>query len=233
MTPSAKREVTLPPVKREALLPSKRRWTETDEGVLKALYLKEGLPTIARTLRRSVSAVRARAVKLGLIAKTKPLGRRRGRGSDASAARVGGRKRGRGSGIKTEIDGHVFDSKIEAKHYQELKLREKAGEIRNLRLQVRYPLHAAKEIDNVDNRTQIEKVGVYIADFVYEEKQTYIDLGAETSGWVEVVTDVKPNRQRRKRDNRLMPDRATPVFKLKEKLFNANYAPQKIRIVRL
>ena len=57
MTPSAKREVTLPPVKREALLPSKRRWTETDEGVLKALYLKEGLPTIARTLRRSVSCL--------------------------------------------------------------------------------------------------------------------------------------------------------------------------------
>lgn len=41
---------------------------------------------------------------------------------------------------KTEIDGHMFDSKAEAQYYQELKLRERAGDILFFRLQPRYRL---------------------------------------------------------------------------------------------
>lgn len=196
-----------------SLLPSKRRWTEEEEETLKRLYYEGRFASAPNALRRSVSAVRARAVTLGLIAKTpeKPVGRRRGRGS----------------GIQTEIDGHVFDSRIEAKHYQQLKLREKAGEIRNLRMQVKYDLWAYGPGDRT-------KVGVFIADFVYEEKQEDVDMDARsiTEWWEEVTVDVKPARQRRKRDGRLMPDRATPVYKLKAKLFRANYG-KPIKEVRL
>lgn len=57
---------------------------------------------------------------------------------------------------KTEIDGIIFASLREAGRYQELKLLEKAGQIRDLMLQVKFPI--------VING---EKVCVYVADFVY------------------------------------------------------------------
>lgn len=54
------------------------------------------------------------------------------------------------------VDGHYFPSKREAGRYQELRLLEKAGKIRNLQIQVRFPL--------VVNEMPC---GHYIADFVY------------------------------------------------------------------
>ena len=41
---------------------------------------------------------------------------------------------------RTEIDGIKFDSRAEARRYQELKLREKAGEIGQLKVHPRYPI---------------------------------------------------------------------------------------------
>ena len=41
---------------------------------------------------------------------------------------------------KVEVDGILFDSKKEANRYMELKLLEKAGEITDLKRQVRYEL---------------------------------------------------------------------------------------------
>ncbi len=41
---------------------------------------------------------------------------------------------------KTEVDGIVFDSAAEARRWAELKLLERAGEIRNLERQVTVPL---------------------------------------------------------------------------------------------
>lgn len=64
---------------------------------------------------------------------------------------------------KTYVDGIKFDSKKEAKRYQELKLLEKAGQIRDLRLQVPYELIPAQRIDN----KVVERACKYIADFVY------------------------------------------------------------------
>lgn len=61
--------------------------------------------------------------------------------------------------VKTEIDGITFDSKREAKRYQELRLLERAGEIENLRLQVAYEL-----IEKSKYGRSIK----YVADFVYE-----------------------------------------------------------------
>lgn len=60
--------------------------------------------------------------------------------------------------IKTEIDGIVFDSKLEATRYADLKLMEKAGSISNLELQ--------KPFEIVINEQRICK---YVADFVYND----------------------------------------------------------------
>jgi hypothetical protein len=71
---------------------------------------------------------------------------------------------------KTELDGFTFDSKKEANRYATLKLLEKAGEIKNLRLQVPFAL-------NVEGH----KICRYIADFTY----TDVKKGKE------VIEDVK------------------------------------------
>ena len=58
--------------------------------------------------------------------------------------------------IRTEVDGIVFASKKEANRYQELKMLERAGEIRKLEIQVKYPI----VVNNA-------KICHYIADFRY------------------------------------------------------------------
>lgn len=56
----------------------------------------------------------------------------------------------------TEVDGIRFHSQKEARRYQELRLLEKAGEIRDIRCQ-----HA------LDLYVETTKIGRYIADFSY------------------------------------------------------------------
>lgn len=56
----------------------------------------------------------------------------------------------------TTVDGIRFHSKKEAKRYQDLKLLERAGQIRNLTLQPRYPL-------DVNGK----RVCTYVGDFKY------------------------------------------------------------------
>lgn len=73
----------------------------------------------------------------------------------------------------TDVRGVVHDSGGEYRHWEELKLRECAGEIRNLRRQVPYAL--------VVNGVLVCQ---YLADFVYEE-------GAAT-----IVEDSKSPRTR-------------------------------------
>ena len=57
---------------------------------------------------------------------------------------------------KTVVDGITFASKKEAKRYQELKLLQKAGKIKELELQPKFPM-----IINC------AKICTYIADFRY------------------------------------------------------------------
>lgn len=64
---------------------------------------------------------------------------------------------------KTEIDGVTFDSKKEAKRYQELRILEKAGEIKDLRRQVKFELIPSQRIDGRVAERAVE----YRADFVY------------------------------------------------------------------
>lgn len=58
---------------------------------------------------------------------------------------------------RTEVDGIVFHSQKEARRYQELKLLQRAGKIRNLRLQPEWDLFVPGG----------ERIGAYIADFCY------------------------------------------------------------------
>lgn len=73
-------------------------------------------------------------------------------------------KKSKYSSAKTDIDGIRFDSKKEAEFYAELKLREKAGEISDLRLQPRYLLQEAFKHEGKQYR-EME----YVADFEYVE----------------------------------------------------------------
>lgn len=75
---------------------------------------------------------------------------------------------------KTAADGIMFDSQKEANRYRQLRLLERAGEIRGLQLQVKY---------EVIPKTGKERATYYIADFVYEERK-----GGK---WETVVEDCK------------------------------------------
>lgn len=100
--------------------------------------------------------------------------------------------------IKTKIDGITFDSKKEAQRYTELKLLERSGLIRSLTLQPRFLL-----LEKYSNGKG-EKIRAiyYVADF------EYIDHAGRR-----VVEDVKSSAT------------ATPVYKLKKKLFEKKYFP--------
>ena len=76
------------------------------------------------------------------------------------------------------VDGFEFQSKKEAYRWQELRLLEKAGEISDLRRQVKYTLIPAQKETTVEirknmtpKRTErvVERECSYVADFVYEE----------------------------------------------------------------
>lgn len=101
---------------------------------------------------------------------------------------------------KVVIDGHVFDSKKEGQCYHELKLREAAGEIRGLRVQVPFAI----VVDNMH-------VCDYIADFVYHEriaKTGEAALRDQHGGhWEKRVADAKGMR--------------TAIYRLKKTLMKA------------
>ena len=94
---------------------------------------------------------------------------------------------------KTVIDGIVFDSKKEALRYQDLKVLERVGLIKELILQPKFVLQESF----VKDGKKIRAIH-YIADFIYIE-------GEKT-----VVEDVKGYRK-------------VPVYLIKKKLFEYKY----------
>lgn len=60
--------------------------------------------------------------------------------------------------VRTEVDGITFHSKKEAARYSDLKLLERAGQIKDLRIQVPFLF----ELNDV-------RICKYFADFVYRE----------------------------------------------------------------
>ena len=92
---------------------------------------------------------------------------------------------------KVELDGEVFDSRKEARRWQDLRLLEKAGEISDLRRQVKYTLIPTQREAPIITKTGKEKPGrvierevSYVSDFTYIDNRT-----GET-----VVEDVKGYR---------------------------------------
>lgn len=90
---------------------------------------------------------------------------------------------------KIEVDGITFDSKKEAKRYQELILLEKAGVISGLQRQVKYILiPAQREPDTIGARggihkgKTIEKECAYYADFVYFDREKQEMVVEDTKG---------------------------------------------------
>lgn len=67
---------------------------------------------------------------------------------------------------KAVLDGVVFDSRLEANRYAELKLLERAGEITDLRTQVKYTLIPAQKKPSGGT----ERAVTYTADFAYRDK---------------------------------------------------------------
>ena len=67
---------------------------------------------------------------------------------------------------KVEFDGEVFDSKRELARYQELRLIEKSGAIRNLRTKISYEV--TPFIPATEDRPS-QRATYFIPDFTYEE----------------------------------------------------------------
>lgn len=95
---------------------------------------------------------------------------------------------------KTEVDGITFDSKSEAKRYQELKLLERGGAIQNLSLQPRFLLQEGFYDEWEDKKVRAIE---YVADFQYDENG------------ITIVEDVKGMK--------------TSDYKIKRKLFIKKY----------
>lgn len=103
---------------------------------------------------------------------------------------------------RTSRDGITFDSVGEMQYYEKLKLWQLAGDVRNIRLQVKFPLVK----DQIEVLTDTGKIASYTADFVYE-RRVYRPLEVElkpenidllinppiirTDEWVRVVADYK------------------------------------------
>ncbi|MFT4076869.1 MAG: DUF1064 domain-containing protein [Asticcacaulis sp.] len=67
--------------------------------------------------------------------------------------------------IKHQVEGITFDSKGELNHWMHLNLRQAAGEISNLKRQVRFVLCPPVRLVGEDRASAI----TYVADFQYEE----------------------------------------------------------------
>lgn len=98
---------------------------------------------------------------------------------------------------------YEFRSKKEAERYDALMLMQANGEIRNLKLQVRYCLQEAYTTFDGERVKSID----YIADFVYERRTAPDNYGQRY--WLPVVEDVKGMRTR--------------GYAMKAKLFRSRY----------
>ena len=112
-------------------------------------------------------------------------------------------KRSKYKAQKTKRGNLTFDSKKEAERYDALMLLQKAGEIRGLKLQVRYCLQEAYTTFEGERVKSID----YIADFVDERRTAPDNYGQRY--WLPVVEDVKGLRTR--------------DYALKAKLFRSRY----------
>lgn len=103
---------------------------------------------------------------------------------------------------KTIVGGITFDSKKEARRYDELRLLEKVGEIKEIETHPKFDL--------VING---KKIGRYTADFKYLEH-------TRDNEFNEIIEDVKSKPT------------MTEAFSLRRRVFEACYPGKKIRIIK-
>lgn len=103
---------------------------------------------------------------------------------------------------KTQVNAYVFDSALEARRYRQLEIMQRAGEIKDLKMQVKYELQEAFTKNNKHYRAI-----TYIADFVYYDNRTKKIIVEDTKG---IKTD---------------------VFKIKQKMFEKKYPELELRII--
>lgn len=114
-----------------------------------------------------------------------------------------GAKKNKYKAQKTKRGSLTFDSKKEAERYDALLLLLKAGEIRNLKLQVSYCLQEPYKTVEGERVKGIS----YVADFVYERRTAPDNYGMRY--WIPVVEDCKGYR--------------TKEYLMKAKLFRSRY----------
>ena len=88
---------------------------------------------------------------------------------------------------KIIIDGIEFDSKKEGRRYQQLKILERAGKIKDLELQKKFEIVDGGKYYEVEGRTKKNRKRYYKADFYYKE--------LKDGRLMEVVEDVKGSKQ--------------------------------------
>ena len=108
---------------------------------------------------------------------------------------------------KTEVDGIVFDSKMEARRYMQLKAMLEAGEITDLRLQPEFELIPAY----LHGGKRIRKT-VYRADFSYYKVKPFPEE------YEYIIEDVKGVE--------------TEAFRLKKKLFEWLHPEYTVTLVK-
>lgn len=106
---------------------------------------------------------------------------------------------------KIRVDGIMFDSKLEAKRYGQLKLMERTGVIRDLELQPEFEL-----IPSFKKNGKTWRRTVYRADFRYVRAEDDRIIIEDVKGSEAVITD---------------------VFRLKQKLFEFRYPELSIKII--
>ena len=96
---------------------------------------------------------------------------------------------------RSKVNGIEFQSKKEGRRYQELRLMERAGEIDNLRTQVKFVLIPAQREESAEVFTRgknkgkhkpgrvIEKEVSYWADFVYHDINTDREVVEDVKGY--------------------------------------------------
>ena len=86
---------------------------------------------------------------------------------------------------RTVVEGITFHSKAEALRYQELRLLEKAGEIRELELQPAYPILVK------DRSGRAVLITVYLADFRYREGRDGVLRVEDVKGMISPIYKIK------------------------------------------
>ena len=104
---------------------------------------------------------------------------------------------------KVTLDGIEFDSILEKNRYLELKLLEKAKEIKDIRTQVAFELQPSYK----KNNKTIKSIN-YIADFVYYDLKKNKTIIEDTKGF------------------------RTEIYKLKKKMFEYKYPDLEIKEIR-